>query len=49
MPKKKRLTEPEVYALIVKEAEFRIGCRQPLGIRGFAVSLALLCGKGMSQ
>ncbi len=26
MPKKKKLTEPEVHALIVKEAKYRIGC-----------------------
>jgi len=26
MPKKKRLTEPEVHALITKEARYRLGC-----------------------
>jgi hypothetical protein len=26
MPKKKKLTEPEVHALIVKEARYRLGC-----------------------
>lgn len=26
MPKKKKLTEPEVHALIMKEARYRLGC-----------------------
>ena len=27
MPKKPKLTEPEVHALIVKEARYRLGCK----------------------
>ncbi len=27
MPKKQKLSEPEIHALIVKEAKYRLGCK----------------------